>query len=176
MRNLIFIIGLVSCTSTEDTEDVDFTWSGGEFEFQTSDVSDACLGGALEVLFMPNGPETPHEFEYPIYLPSHDELPMSYAIDLREPFVGMEVTVRPGEDGALSIRDSVMESVELGAGTYGDCVVTMTVDADILPSSPTSAEGVAIIELSNPRGSEERCPVLDADPCDVELSIEATSS
>jgi hypothetical protein len=175
MRTLIFILGLVACASEEPQEGGGFTWSGGEFDFQTTDADDACLGGALEVLFMPNGPETPQDFEYSIYLPSYDELPMSYAIDLREPFVGMEVTVREGPEGGLSIRDSIMESVELGVGSYGDCVVTMSVDADFIPNSATAVEGIAIIEISDPRGSEERCPVLDSDPCDVELNIEASA-
>ena len=175
MRTLIAILGLVACASEEPQEDAEFSWSGGEFDFRTVDANDACLGGALAVLFMPNGPDTPQEFEYPIYLPTYEELPLSYAIDLREPFVGMEVTVREGNEGALSIRDSIMESVELGAGTYGDCVVTMSVDAEFIPISSTTVEGMAIIEISDPRGSEERCPVLDSDPCDVELSIEASS-
>ena len=174
MRHLFLIFCLVACSSEEDTSEKDFTWAGGEFDFQTVDTTDACLGGALEVLFMPNGPDTPHDFEYPIYLPNYDELPMSYAIDLREPFVGMEVTVREGQDGTLAIRDSVMESVELGAGTYGDCVVTMTVDADITPSSANSAEGEAQIQIGDPRGSDERCPVLDSDPCTVSLHIAAS--
>ena len=94
-----------------------------------------------------------------------------YIEDLREPFVGMEVTVREGQDGALAIRDSVMESVELGSGTYGDCVVTMSVDADITPTSADTAEGDAEIEISDPQGSDERCPILDSDPCTVSLTI-----
>ncbi len=170
MRPLLTLILAVGCSEPEDPAP-NFQWTGGDFDFVTTDVTDSCLEGALEVLFMPEGPDTPHAFEYPIYLPAYSELPSTYSIDLREPFVGMEVTVREGEDGALAIRESVMEAVELGAGTYGDCVVTMTVHADLLPVSASEVDGEATIEISNPRGSDERCPVLDSDPCDVDLVL-----
>ena len=174
MRLLWFGIWLIGCSEPIEDDTPSFTWTGGDFDFQTVDVTDSCLNGALEILFMPDGPDVPHRFEYPLYLPSYDEMPLSYSIDLREPFVGMEVTVHEGPDGQLSIRDSIMESVALGAGTYGDCVTTMSVYADIKPTSANSASGDAQIHLSDPRGEDERCPVLESDPCTVELEMEAT--
>ena len=172
MRFLWISLLTLGCSGTEEEDGSSFSWTGGDFDFETVAVTDTCLSGALEILFMPEGPDVPHQFEYPIYLPTYEELPLTYAIDLREPFVGMEVTVREGEDGDLSIRDSVMDSVALGTGTYGDCVVTMAVDADITPTSTNSALADAQIEISDPRGEDERCPVLESDPCSVALSIE----
>ena len=174
MRFMFIGICCLGCSDPIEDDSPSFNWTGGDFEFQTVDVTDSCLNGALEILFMPDGPDVPHNFEYPLYLPAYEEMPLTYAIDLREPFVGMEVTVREGANGLLSIRDSIMDSVALGAGTYGDCVTTMPVNADITPTSENSANGEAQIHLSDPRGEDERCPLLDSDPCTVELRMEAT--
>lgn len=149
------------------------TFAGGDFDFYTENVLDECLGVALEALFMPEGPATPHAFEYPIYVPSYEELPVSYDVDFRDPFVGMPVTVEDGGDGWFAIRGSVMEAVELDAVKYGDCVVTMTVDADLKPETDDEVAGQGRIDISDPRGSEDLCPVFDTDPCRVTLQLTA---
>ena len=171
MRIFILFPFVFSCTAKPVDEGLTLPWNGGDFDFQTISATDRCLGGALEVLFMPNGPETPHDFEYPIYLPSFEEVPAHYSIDLRAPFIGMEVTVRKGGEDHLVIRESLMESVALGEGTYGDCIVTMMVDAEIFPTSTSTAEGTADITISNPRGNDEMCPVMDDDPCRVTIGM-----
>lgn len=148
-------------------------WTGGSFQFQTVDAEDNCLGGAFEVLFMPEGPATPHDFEYLIYIPEYADLPELYTIDLRDPFVEMPVSVDAPEGQTYEIRGAVMEAVELGSTAYGDCVATMTVDADVTPVSKNTAEGVASISISDPRGSDGRCPIFDEEPCTVELVLEA---
>jgi hypothetical protein len=149
------------------------TLQPGDYAFTTRAADDACLGGALELLFMPEGPDTPHAFTYPIPLPAAGDLPASYDVDFREPFVGMPVTVTATDGGGLAVRGSVMEAVALGAA-YGDCVATMTVDVDLLPTSETSLVGEGRIDISDPRGADERCPLFDADPCRVTLDIAAT--
>ena len=171
---LIFLF-MMACggKSTED-EEASFEWSSGDFQFQTVDVDDQCLGGALEALFMPEGPATPHNFEYLIYLPGYEELPVSYTVDLREPFVEMPVTVDSDDNRVLKIRGSVMEAVELGRATYGDCVVTMTVDLNLQPTSSSKAKGEARIIISDPRGDDGLCPIFDESPCPVDLSLTAT--
>jgi hypothetical protein len=161
---------LVACAGPSVTAS-DF--KGGDFDFSTVLARDACLNGALEALFMPEGQDTPHAFEYPIYVPSASELPMSYDIDLREPFVGMPVTVEDGGDGSYAVRGSQMDEVVLDEVKYGDCAVTMLVDADLTPVDEDDVEGEARIEVSDPRGSEELCPVFSADPCTVTLALEA---
>lgn len=147
------------------------SWEGGDFRFHTLKAEDGCLDGALEALFMPEGAGQPHDFEYPIYVPAYEECPTSYEIDLREPFVGMPVTVDCEPSEGFRVRGSVMDAVELGAGTYGDCVVTMTVDADIWPTSADTIAGTAWIDISDPRGNDGRCPVFTQDPCTVTLTL-----
>ncbi len=169
----IFLLILGCGDKSDPNEEASFTWSGGDFQFQTTDVGDECLGGALEALFMPDGPATPHDFEYLIYLPGYEELPMSYSVDLRAPFVEMPVTVDSEDSSTLQIRGSVMESVELGPTTYGDCVVTMTVDLDLTPVSADEAEGDATITISDPRGEDDLCPIFDETPCPVALDLVA---
>jgi len=141
----------------------------GDYQFYTLHAGDACLDGALEALFMPEGRDTAHPFEFPIYVPSADETPLSYYVDFRVPFVGMPVTVEKASDG-LQIRGSVMESVLLNQVQYGNCVATMSVDADLWPSDGDIG-GEARIAVSDPRGSDNRCPVFDSDPCQVTLDL-----
>ena len=169
----IFLFIMACGGKAANDDEASFTWSGGDFQFQTTDVDDQCLGGALEAMFMPEGPATPQDFEYLIYLPGYDELPMSYSVDLREPFVEMPVTVDSDDNRILKIRGSVMESVELGTATYGDCVVTMTVDLNLRPLASDEVEGKALITISDPRGEDGLCPIFDESPCPVELNLTA---
>jgi hypothetical protein len=171
---MMLLILAIGCGGTEAEKSLGFSWSSGDFDFTTLAADDACHDGALEVLFMPEGPESPHDFEYPIYLPAFDELPTSYDIDLREPFVGMPVTVEAGEETGMLSASGVMEAVALGAVAYGDCVVTMNADIDMTPTSADTAEGEARIAISDARGEDGRCPVYEADPCMVRLTLTAS--
>ena len=144
----------------------------GEHQFYTLAMSDGCLDGALETMFMPSGPAKEHPFSYPIYLPGYDELPASYSIDLREPFVGMDVELDSSDGHILELRGSVLESVILGSA-YGDCTATIRVDADLVPIAEGRLEGTAWIAVSDAQGSEELCPVFLADPCEVVLNLRA---
>lgn len=162
------IVLLLGCSPALSPEDI----VAGEYQFFTLAVEDGCLDGAMEALFMPGGRDVPHPFEYAIRVPAWDETPVSYDVDFREPFVGMPVTVESTEDG-LAIRGSVMEAVLLDEQRYGDCVVTMSVDADLWPVAEGVLAGEGRIDVSDPRGAEGRCPVLDADPCGVQLAIRA---
>ena len=148
-------------------------WSGGNFNFQTIDARDTCLGGAFEALFMPEGPSVPHDFEYEIYIPNFDDLPETYTIDLRDPFVAMPVSVDSPDGKTYEIRGSIMPAVELGRASYGDCVVTMTVDVDLKPVSADTAKGTATINISDPRGDDELCPIFEVSPCTVVLTLQA---
>ena len=172
----LFLFALACGSGDKDTgsdADKDGPWTGGDFDFYTQSVVDGCLGGALEALFMPEGPSEPNEFEYPIYLPGTDELPYTDTVDLRAPFLEMPVTIEDAGGGDLALRGSVMEAVVLGEPSYGDCVVTMTVDADLHPVSVDEVEGSASIAISNPRGDDGRCPVFSSEDCEVALTLTA---
>ena len=94
IRSLCIGICVLGCSEPLENDSPSFTWTGGDFDFQTVAVSDSCLEGAFEISFMPDGPEVPHNFENALYLPSYDEMPLTYVIDLQAPFVGLEVTAR----------------------------------------------------------------------------------
>ena len=144
----------------------------GDYQFYTLAVEDSCLDGALEAVFMPQGPDSPHPFEFPVFLPAPDQAPLTYDVDFRAPFVGMTITIEADGDG-LRIEDSVMPAVRVDADRYGDCDVTITVDADLAPAGTDTLAGTASLALSNPRGSDGRCPPFDADPCTLELTLRA---
>lgn len=163
---------MLACFPETENQTVS-TFEKGDFQFYTQNAKDECLGGAMEAFFMPEGVDTAHAFEYPIYVPSYTELPTSYSIDLRKPFVGMPVEVTDGGNGVFAIRGSVMDEVLLDQVKYGDCVVTMTVDADLLPDDADHITGQAQIYITDPRGADERCPVFDEDPCQVTLDLTA---
>lgn len=148
-------------------------YTGGDFDFLTVGVEDGCLDGALEALFMPDGPTVANAWEYPVHLPGFDDMPETYPIDLRAPFVGIQVTVEEAGENRMTVANAVMESVLLGEEQYGDCVVTMTCDVDLEVVSSTRVEGSVAISISNPRGDDDRCPVFDQLPCAMALTVEA---
>jgi hypothetical protein len=163
-----FLIGGTACGAGFDSSFL----RAGDHQFYTVAMSDGCLDGALETLFMPSGPSEEHPFSYPIYLPSYDELPASYSIDLREPLVGLAVELDSSDGHTLELRGAVLESVPLGKA-YGDCTATIRVDADLVPVAEGRLDGTAWIAVSDAQGSEELCPVFSSDPCEVVLSLRA---
>ena len=174
LRTLLLLPLLLPACKGDDPADGGIAdWGGGTFQVSTLAVRDACFDGALAALFMPQGADTPQVFEYDVYLPAYEELPLSYSIDLREPFVGMPLTMRAGDGGAL-LGTGTIEAVLLNADVYGDCVADMDVAVTIAPQSSTTASGAADITIRDLRGDEGRCPVPDADPCVVALTLSAT--
>jgi hypothetical protein len=145
---------------------------GGDYQMFTTAVADGCLDGALEALFMPAGPSEPHAFEYLVYIPGVSDLPASYSVDFREPFMGMDVTVTQLDETTLEVAGSVMPAVALGGNT-GDCVADMQANALLWGIAKDRVEGTATITLQDPRGSEGLCPVFEQSPCLVELELGA---
>lgn len=147
---------------------------GLEHDFQTLGVEDQCFDGALEILFMPEGANNPHEFEYPIYMPLLEETPYQGSVDFREPFVGMDVNIVGDDTGQLSIDGAVMGAVSLG-GSFADCVADMTVNAEFSPTQD-GFSGIANIQISNLQSSEGACPVSSDDVCQVVLQLRTSPS
>jgi len=184
LMGLAIALATTGCKGDQSDDDDDVTggdddvsqenpadYTGGDFLITTMAVEDGCLDGALEVLFMPDGPATPNAWEYPTYLPPFDEMPKSYAIDLREPFMGIEITVEDAGNYQMRVDDAVMEEVLLGEDRYGDCAVTMTCDVDMTVLGRRHVEGTTAIALSDPRGDDGRCPVFDQLPCTMTLTL-----
>ena len=163
---------VLACTDPPGDSGGEGVFVAGDYQFYTVTADDGCLDGAMEALFMPEGPETPHPFEDLIYVPALEELPLTYEVSFREPFVGMEVTAVDDGDGAIAFEESLMEAVLLNEALYGDCAADMTVSGRMqAKASGEAGTGAATVDLSNATGSEGRCPPLDADPCRVELSL-----
>lgn len=167
---MILFFALLACSKNDsdiEIEEVDEDFYGVDHQITTQSVDDQCFDGAMNALFMPQGSNTPHDFEYLVYIPSLDELPMTYEISLREPFVGMEITAEDGDDGIINIVSGRMEEVALGP-TFGSCVATMDVEAEIVPAGDYF-EFSTTITMSELRGDDEGCPIPQIDPCTVDL-------
>ena len=123
---------------------------------------------------MPQGPEESHPFEDLIYIPAPEELPLTYEVSFRDPFVGMTVTAVEGGEGAVTFTDSLIEDVLLNDALYGDCSADMVVAGSIAPDETGEAgDGWATLDLQDAEGAEGRCPLLDTDPCRVQLTLYA---
>jgi hypothetical protein len=169
---MITLLLAMACSGGETPVTVADGFTAADYQFWTTAAVDGCLDGALRALFMPEGLETSHPFEYLVYVPSPQEMPLTYEVSFRAPFVGMEVSVVDGGNGSVSFDDSLIESVLLNDALYGDCTVDMVVSGLLVPEGDgTYGNGTAILALQNAQGSEGRCPPLDSDPCRVELTI-----
>lgn len=167
----MLLMMMLACTDNPKPTD-GASWTGGAFQVYTHAAEDSCFDGAMEALFMPEGPKTPHAFAYPVYLPSFEELPLDYEIDLREPFVALPISMTQSADNQL-LGQGEIDAVLLGESVYGDCTATMGVSLSVQPIDASTASGMATIDMMNLRGLEERCPVPMTDPCQVTLTLQA---
>lgn len=169
MRHVALLLPalLLACTPTDDPD----AFESGSFSFQTVAVTDACFDGGFEVLFMPDGPETPTDFGSEIFIPSEDELPSTYTVNLADPFNDMEVNVT-GSGNTRTIRGAVNSNVELDEDAYPGCIVDMSIDVDLTISSNDEVSGTAVLNTSG--FDEPNCPTVDSDPCDITLDIVGT--
>jgi hypothetical protein len=165
---MILLLSFFACKNSDLGEDpVSEDFYGVEHQITTEAVYDQCFDGAINILFMPEGNDAPQAFEFPVYIPELDELPLDYEISLRAPFVGMEITATDGGDGKIEVGEGHMEDVLLG-GSFGECLATMDVVALISPAGENFVFST-IITISALRGDNQGCPVPQAEPCTVEL-------
>jgi hypothetical protein len=129
------VLLLMSCAGDDPADEL----RSGDYEVSTVAMRDDCLDGALEALFMPEGPATPHIFEFPIFVPAVADTPMDQELSLREPFVSMPVHIVHEGQGRLSFSGAVMEEVLLDEGLYGDCASTMVVETCPTSTAPRAA-------------------------------------
>ena len=174
---MIALLLLFACDGNDPDSDAPTfdpaSWTGGDFELDVVAVTDDCLGGALEALFMPDGPAEPETLDHALRLPDYADVPVAYAMDLRAPFLSMPVTAESNDGIAFQLRGDAIDALALGFASYGDCTITASIDADFTPTGQSTAVGAATIDVSNPRGDDDRCPLFDADPCAVELDLTA---
>ena len=82
-----------------DDDDATGGFIAGQFQFTTVGVTDSCTDGALEAIYLPGGPGTTSDWQYPIEMPAFEDCPAQVSIQLQAPFNDMDVTIdSPGAD------------------------------------------------------------------------------
>lgn len=134
---------------------------GGTFQLTTHAVSDKCLDGGLDLLFMPDGAGTPYDLANKTELPGTADLPSTYKIQLQAPFAAMDVTVTAGATaGAMAIKDAKQAAVAVDAAKWPNCKADMTINADITVDGADTVSVNAKISVDKWDGSD--CPAADA--------------
>ena len=144
-----------------------FDFVSGDFELHTLSTDDRCLGGALNVLFMPQGQAAPWKWEFDVPFHPPEDLPKTYDVRLRDPFGTMSVTFEAVDKARQRARGAQNTGVKLNEAQFGQCVADLDADMDIRLQSSTGVAGEGIITMANPRG-DERCPLMEA-PCELLL-------
>jgi hypothetical protein len=173
-------LALLACDASSDSSDTGSTastggtsFAAGNFQLTTTEANDACLGGGLEILFMPNGANSPYDLANVTEFPAASDLPKTYNITLQAPFSEMEVTVSKGaSDNMMQIRNSKQTGVKVDEANYGDCTVDMDIDADITIVDSDNLNVAATISVTNWQGGNDmKCPMAQSDPCEVKLTM-----
>lgn len=162
---------LFACNPSSNETNVLPDFYGKNHQITTYAVDDKCFDGAMTLLYMPQGSDVPQQFQYPVYVPTIEELPLTYEISLREPFIGMMITATDAGGGKISIGDGRMEEVSLGS-TFGECIATMDVKAEISPGID-QFDVVSTVTISELRGDDLGCPIPQSDICEVSLYMES---
>jgi hypothetical protein len=161
---LLAALLLSACTPSSSLAD----FTGGNFQFTTQSVTDGCLDGAMDVLFMPEGASTPNDFANPIYIPALSELPDTYTVSLQDPFSDMQVTVT-GDESTRTVTGAQNDDVEFDATNHPGCLVNDSIDVALVIDSVDDLHGTATLHTSS--FDESSCPVPTADPCTVTLDL-----
>ncbi len=158
-------------TGGGDDDDAADEFQAGQFEFSTHAVDDGCLGGAAEVIYMPEGPTVPRVWDYAIELPDFDSLPSTYTIQLPEPLDTMEITVEAGAtEGQFVMNSGQLIDTLFDEDNYPNCTVDSAVSSVINVQTNDHLTGTVTLENTDYQG--DTCPVPDSDPCSVVLDIQ----
>ena len=176
--------GLVSCGSddtstTADTGGAGTAFTAGKFQLTTHAVTDQCLAGGLELLFMPDGKDKPYAFKKKdgtailTEVPAETGLPVTETIDMPEPFKPMEVKIEANGAKKMKVVGAKQLAVLVDSKNYGDCTADMVIDADITLDSANAIGMNATVTVSNWTSAvDKKCPAdAPATPCTVKLDI-----
>lgn len=134
-------------------------------------MTDDCLGGALNVLFMPKGKDTPHDWAYSVTIYDPAELPQSYQLQLREPFGSMKVDVSslgPADQQFVGVGN---QGVLLDEALYGACTADMDALIDVHLVDRDRITGAGYLSMANMQG-DDRCPRDVPERCSVYLTVD----
>ena len=159
--------------SDDDASDDDVAggFEAGQFAFATHAVDDGCLNGAAEAIYMPQGPAVPEEWDSAIEIPSFDQLPATYTIDLPDPIGPLEITLEDGAGDQFVMQPAVLEDMLFDETIYPDCIVDATVAATLNVQTNDHITGSVTLTNTNYEGAS--CPNVQSDPCDVVLDVQA---
>jgi len=160
-----------ACSKDTGVDTANFSisdFSGGTFQVTTIAVADGCMDGAFDLIFMPEGSETPSDWSTTTEFPAFENLPSTYEIALQEPFSSMEVTVSESATG-LRVGDAAQSGVELDEETWPGCMVDMSIEADLMVQSDTQMMGSATLTTSS--FDEDNCPAISSEPCEIVLDL-----
>jgi len=177
MKNLMILalssLAAIGCGKGGDTAgggDFDPTqFQGGNFQFTTTAVDDACFDGGFDVIFLPEGGA--NDWATTTELPSWGDLPTTYDIELQDPFSSMEVTVSAGAAGEMVMDGAEQVGVELDADSWPGCLVEMDISASLDIVGADAVQGSA--QLNTAGFEETSCPAVDSDPCTITLDLTA---
>ena len=154
-----------------ETSGATTNFPAGVFQLTTYGIQDNCLDGGLEILFMPQGSQTPYDLANTTEFFAYADLPKSYNISLQAPFTDMPVTVEQDGLNKMKVENSLQTDVELDNATYGDCNADMAIDADIVIVDADNLTLSVELEVSDWQSSGQTCPTPKTDPCKVTLDM-----
>ena len=165
--SLAFGCAADEAAATSDTSTAAATFAEGNFQLTTHVVSDKCVDGGLDLVFMPNGVDKPYDLTNLTQLPASSGLPKTYDIELQAPFQKLNVTV--AADGAnMKIEDAAQTGIKVDEAQWPNCVADMTVDAAITVIDNDNVTVNAKVTVNNWTGSD--CPTAD-NGCVVTLDM-----
>jgi hypothetical protein len=165
-------LSLVACSGGSDSGDswspTDF--SGGNFQFTSTDVDDSCTDGAFVAVFLPEGVGSTNAWQYPIEIPAWSNLPATLEIQIQEPLSAMEVTMEEGStEGLITIASALQTDVEFDADANPGCLVDMAISVELVLDDDLHLHGSATMATGS--FDEENCPAVEEDPCQIDLTF-----
>jgi hypothetical protein len=101
IRILIPALLISGCALKEyESSEATAEFTGGTFIMTSQGVEDGCADSAFETLLMPDGVDTPTEWEHPISIPPWSEMAtrVPLTIQLQDPFSDMDAFVVQGDE------------------------------------------------------------------------------
>ena len=143
---------------------------GGQFQLKVHRVTDGCLDGSVDLLFMPEGTGEPYPLKNTTWIPGEADVPMTYQMDLEAPFSDMTITMSASDQG-YRIADGTQTGVVLGLAGSGDCSADMRFEGDVVLHALDSVSMTVRVELSDFTSANEECPKTSAPTCQVVLEM-----
>ena len=177
LMSALLVIGACSnddgdSSGTADTTSPPTAFTGGIFTLETFEVSDSCLDGGLDLVFMPEGTDAPYQLAEDNELPAESALPSNQTIKLQAPFDAMAVEITGAGTGAMKIVDAQQNAVVVDEKQWGQCQADMVIDADITivdNDNVNIAAEVKVTTWNDGPTADDACPTTNA--CTVTLSM-----